>query len=210
MNRHRRASELFLACCQKTGEERAAFLNESCGEDRELIEQVEGMLEFEERRPEFLAASAVRGVLSARDDKLPASIGPFRILRKLGQGGMGAVYEAQQESPHRTVALKVLQPFLHSPEALRRFEHEGEFLARLQHPGIAQIFDSGNADTEGGSLHYFALELVRGDPLTLYARKRHLSLGARLELLASVADAVQHAHQHGVIHRDLKPANILV
>jgi serine/threonine protein kinase len=141
---------------------------------------------------------------------LPASIGRYRILRLLGEGGMGAVYEAEQEFPHRTVALKVIRAGYASGEMLRRFETETQALGRLQHPGIAQIYEAGTAETPFGRQPYFAMELVQGQALIDYCESHRLGVRQRLELMAKICDAVQHAHQRGLIHRDLKPANILV
>ncbi len=140
----------------------------------------------------------------------PERIGRYRLIRKLGEGGMGAVYEAEQDSPRRSVALKIIRPGLTNPRALRRFEFEAQLLGRLQHPGIAQVFEAGATDFRGARQPYFAMELVRGRTLTDYALFHRLSARERLKLLAAVCDAVHHAHQKGVIHRDLKPANILV
>ncbi|MBL8729026.1 MAG: serine/threonine protein kinase [Planctomycetes bacterium] len=142
---------------------------------------------------------------------LPERIGTYRIVGLVGEGGMGAVYEAQQESPRRTVALKVIRPGHVTPQMLRRFEHECEVLGRLQHPGIAQIHEAGTVlDGHGRRLPFFAMEFIRGEELDLYARHHSLGTRERLELMARVCDAVSHAHQKGVIHRDLKPGNILV
>ena len=137
-------------------------------------------------------------------------IGPFRVIKQIGEGAMGVVFEAEQDRPRRHVALKVLRPGLLTPAMLRRFEHEYEFLGRLQHPGIAQVYQAGIAESGHGPQPYFAMELVRGRRLDEYARVKQLSLRDRLALVAEIADAVQHAHHRGVIHRDLKPANILV
>jgi WD40 repeat protein/predicted Ser/Thr protein kinase len=139
-----------------------------------------------------------------------ATIGNYRILHLIGEGGMGAVYEAEQEQPRRTVALKVIKPGLASPELLRRFEQESQALGRLQHPGIAQIYEAGTANTGFGPQPYFAMEFIRGDSLMDHVKKRQLNARERLQLIAKVADAVQHAHQRGLIHRDLKPGNILI
>ncbi|HEV3117397.1 MAG TPA: serine/threonine-protein kinase [Gemmataceae bacterium] len=136
---------------------------------------------------------------------LPTHIGRYRVLRMLGEGGMGMVYEAEQENPRRTVALKVIKPGFASAELRRRFEQESSALGRLQHPGIAQIYEAGF-----GPQPYFAMELVHGCPLRDYAEAQDLDTRGRLGLMLKVCEAVDHAHRRGVIHRDLKPGNILV
>jgi len=218
--RHERLQRLFLEARALEGAAREAFVQEACAEDAELRKELEQLLAHDrpstgvEEEPD----SPLRRELDALRDRAaesgepppPEFIGEYRVLRKLGEGGMGTVYEARQEKLQRTVALKVLRPGSFSPQSLRRFEHEGEFLGRLEHPGIARIYDSGRAETAYGLQPYFAMELVEGVPLTEYARSRDLSLRERLELVARVADAIEHAHRHGVIHRDLKPDNILV
>lgn len=140
----------------------------------------------------------------------PSLIGHYHILRLIGEGGMGNVYLAEQENPHRIVALKVIKPGFTNAEVLRRFAQESQTLGRLQHPGIAQIYEAGTADSGFGPQPYFAMEFIAGQPLIEFARQQHLNLRARLELIAKVCDAVNHAHQRGIIHRDLKPGNILV
>ena len=140
----------------------------------------------------------------------PERIGPFRIHGVIGHGAMGIVYEAEQDRPHRRVALKVIRTGAVRPAALRRFELESEILGRLQHPGIAQIYQAGVEETSYGPQPYFAMELVPGRRLDEFVRSTTPPLRARLQLVAAIADAVHHAHQRGVIHRDLKPANILV
>ncbi len=140
----------------------------------------------------------------------PTQIGRYRIVSLLGEGGMGSVYEAEQDQPRRMVALKVVREDFVTPELVRRFALESQVLGRLQHPGIAQIFDAGTFEEEHATLPYFAMELVKGQPLNEHAKTRSLDLRQRLELFSRVCDAVQYAHQQGVIHRDLKPANILV
>ena len=145
------------------------------------------------------------------EEGVPARFGRYRILRIIGEGGMGTVYEARQDQPKRTVALKVIRSAGLPPIRLKRFELESQLLARLQHPGIAQVYDAGTVlDEHGRSLPYFAMELIRGASLRRYADDHKLGTRARLDLIARVCDAVGHAHQRGVIHRDLKPANILV
>ena len=123
---------------------------------------------------------------------------------------MGVVYEAEQESPRRTVALKVIRAGFATGEMLRRFENEAEALGRLQHPGIGQIYDAGMASTPFGRQPYFAMELVHGESLLVYCDTQRLDARQRMALMANICDAVQHAHQRALIHRDLKPANILV
>src|SRR5580658_3608983 len=137
--------------------------------------------------------------------QLPAILGRYRILRLLGEGGMGAVYEAEQEEPRRAVALKVIKAAWSSPDLIRRFQQESQALARLHHPGIAQVYEAGTADSGAGAQPFFAMEFVTdGETLTRYARAHNLSTRQRLEMMAEVCDAVQHAHQRGIIHRDLK------
>ncbi len=137
-------------------------------------------------------------------------LGRYRILRVIGEGGMGTVYEAEQDKPRRTVALKVIKPGFATASLLRRFEQESQVLGRLQHPGIAQIYDAGTADAGHGLQPYFAMELVRGQMLDEHAARQKLNLRQRLELVARICDAVEHAHQKGIVHRDLKPGNILI
>lgn len=165
------------------------------------------------RRNESLVASlrgALRGRLeTAASVPLGKRFGRYAVRRLLGAGGMGAVYEAEQDHPRRTVALKVMYRGL-APGALRRFEREGELLGRLHHPGIAQIFDTGTEDDGSGPRPFLAMELVRGTSLSAHVRDHGLGVRDKLSLFARVCDAVQHAHEQGVIHRDLKPSNILV
>jgi len=159
------------------------------------------------------ATAAETGVADASANATrhhPEAIGDYRILSLIGEGGMGSVYLAEQENPHRMVALKVIRPGFANAAVLRRFEQEGHVLGRLQHPGIAQIYEAGTADSGIGPQPYFAMEFIEGQPLVEFAERRHLNLRARLELIAKVCDAVNHAHQRGIIHRDLKPGNIIV
>ncbi len=137
-------------------------------------------------------------------------VGSYRILHLLGSGGMGVVYAAEQDSPRREVALKVILPGLIAPSLLRRFTHEAHALGLLQHPGIARVYEAGTEGAGPTLRPFLAMELVRGLPLSEYVQKRRPETATRLELFAKVCDAVHHAHQRGVIHRDLKPANILV
>ncbi len=136
---------------------------------------------------------------------LPDQIGPYKIIRRIGEGGMGVVYEAEQAEPTRRVALKVIRS-VHATDHARLFKREIQILARLRHASIARIYDAGQTEDQ----QYFAMELIQGEPLLDYCESAELSLKNRLALLPLVSEAVQYAHQRGVIHRDLKPANILV
>ena len=142
--------------------------------------------------------------------KVPSTIGSYRIIRLLGEGGMGAVYEAEQDQPRRRVALKVIKSAWADRELLRRFELESQTLGRLHHPGIAQIYEAGAAETGFGSQPFFAMEIIHGKPLIEYAEAKHLNTRQRLALMIQICEAVEHAHQRGIIHRDLKPGNILM
>lgn len=137
-------------------------------------------------------------------------VGPYTIRGMIGAGAMGFVYRAEQESPRRDVALKLMRSAVTDEAGLRRFEREALLLARLQHPGIAQVYESGAVSTEAGRVAYIAMELVDGRPLGEFARSNGLDLDGRARLVANLCDAVHHAHLRGVIHRDLKPANVLV
>lgn len=142
------------------------------------------------------------------EHQLPQQIGPFRVLQLLGEGGMGLVYEAEDTGAvRRRVALKVVRAGLQSQEIVARFDAERQALAVMNHPGIAKVLNAGT--TESGE-PYFAMELVRGPPITEYCDAHRLSVRQRLSLFIAVCQAVQHAHQKGVIHRDLKPSNVLV
>jgi WD40 repeat protein len=140
-------------------------------------------------------------------DAPPPRVGGYVVGRLIGRGGMGAVYEAEQNNPRRPVALKVIRPGAASPDVVKRFAREANVLGRLHHPGIGQVYAAGLTDD---GQPYFAMELVHGPPLLAFADQQRLDTAARIELIARVCDAVQHAHDHGIIHRDLKPANILV
>ncbi len=213
----RRAKELFHEALDLPAGRREAFLKEA-GVEPSVVSEVRRLLDQQGSASGFLETPAAafspdlldgRAAAAERSDQ-PQTVGPYRVLGLLGEGGMGVVYRAEQESPKRTVALKVIRPGLASESMLRRFEHEAQALARLQHPGIAQVYHAG---TEGNGAHrrpYFAMELVEGLPLLRFAETRGLGARDRIALFARVCDAVQHAHMKGVIHRDLKPGNIVV
>ncbi len=170
-------------------------------------------LRARKERDESLASSALLfgNPSTTAPAPLPERLGDYRILDELGRGGMGVVYRAEQESPQRAVALKVIRGRLDSPEVRRRFDYEVAVLGRLRHPGIAQIHEAGSTELASGeSIPFFAMELVEGSPLLEHASDRRLSVEAKLELFVKICEAVHFAHQQGVIHRDLKPSNILV
>jgi len=145
------------------------------------------------------------------DEWIGRRIGEFEIIRIIGIGGMGNVYEAKQMHPHRSVALKIVKSAAATPATLHRFELESELLARLQHPGIAQVYDSGHQTQDDVLLPYFAMEYVPGSrSITDYSEEEHLSREGRLALFLRVCEAVQYGHGRGIIHRDLKPSNILI
>jgi len=175
--------------------------------------EVESLLRFDAASGRSFGASVGAAKASfAHADVLPAGsrFGSHRLVRVIGCGGMGTVYEAEQDNPRRTVALKVVRAGVASAETARRIKHEAEMLGRLQHPGIAQVYQAGTADTPLGPQPYFAMEHVRGEPLVRFADSHGLATKQRLELFERICEAVHHAHQRGIIHRDLKPDNILV
>lgn len=144
-------------------------------------------------------------------DRFPKRIAHYHVKRIIASGGMGTVYEATQDHPRRTVAIKVMRQGITSPRALRRFEYESQILARLHHPGIAHVYEAGWHEEGGERLPYFALEYIpNARNILKYADQKHLSLRERLKLFIGVCQAIQHGHQRGVIHRDLKPGNILI
>src|SRR5687768_6242458 len=158
-----------------------------------------------------LAPGTRARLMQALREQPPAQrFGAFAVIDLLGRGGMGTVYEAEQDHPRGRVARKVIRPGLFGRDMLRRFEYEADVLARLDHPGVARVYEAGVADTGDGPQPYFAMELVQGRPLDEYVRETKPSTGQRLRLLIEICDAVHHAHTKGVIHRDLKPSNILI
>ncbi len=203
---------LFQEALDLGPEQRRAFLDRQCAGDPDLRSAVEELLHFDAKAQgatEFMRGpvAEARDALVSMELTVPVAIGGYRVVRRLGEGGMGTVYEAEQDDPRRTVALKVLRAGLDSPDLRKRFAQEARILGQLHHPGIAQVYDAG-ATPDGRP--YIAMEFIRGLPLTQHVRLRSLTLSERLELTARVADAVQHAHEQGVVHRDLKPANVLV
>ncbi len=143
--------------------------------------------------------------------KLPERIGQFRLRRFIAAGAMGDVYEAAQDKPRRTVAIKVMRQGIASRSALRRFEYESQLLARLHHPGVAEVYEAGAFNDGSGDIPYFAMEYVsNAKRITDYAREKNLNPRERVALFSEACDALEHGHRRGIVHRDLKPANLLV
>lgn len=218
VNPPRSIKDIFLAARElPAGEERDRYLDAAVGDDQELRRRVERMLDsLQDAEPNPLAQAVENLDMAAFDEtECPdidvsehPTIGPYKLLERLGTGGMGEVFVAEQRKPVRlTVALKLIKRGMDSKEIVARFEAERQALALMSHPNIASVLDAGQ--TEDGR-PYFVMDLVRGIPITDYCDKRKLSLRERLELVVTVCQAVQHAHQKGIIHRDLKPGNILV
>jgi tetratricopeptide (TPR) repeat protein len=204
-----RIREVFERAIELPRAQREDFLARECGGEADVRAEVQRMLDSDEGATGFLEqASVLEAAL------LPAAgtrIGRYTLRRVLASGGMGTVFEAVQDEPRRTVALKTLRLGLGSPERVQRFRFEAEVLGNLRHRSIAQIFEAGTHEQAGEVVPFFAMELVTGarDLLT-YAQEEGLSLAQRLRLFLEVCEAVQHGHQKGVIHRDLKPGNVLV
>lgn len=222
--RYQRARALFHGACNLPAGEREAWLAEQCGNDAELLDDVRSLLVEAESAGSFLATpmDGIEDLLAhtlaadGEEEQAGRRIGRYTIECVIAHGGMGVVYQARQESPHRPVALKVMRRGILSRQSLRRFRDEAEILARLRHPNIAQIYEAGahveESVREGGeAIPYFAMEYIpEARPITEYAREADLSIPQRLGLFVKVCDAIHHGHQKGVIHRDIKPANILV
>lgn len=214
-SRFERAEELFRGATELPADERSAFLARECAADDELRTFVERLLANDASAHALDRPALEQLAPDAGDTPVPERIGRYRIHRVLGEGGMGVVYEAEQEEPRRRVAIKVLRSAFSSAEVLARFRREAQVLGSLRHPGIAQVLEAGTAELVVGGrtvadVPFLALEFVPGEPITRAAERLALDTDARLALFVRVCDAVQHAHEQGVVHRDLKPANILV
>ncbi len=208
------AYELFEQALERPAGERAAFLAETCGDNAGLRTEVESLLEHDSRVPDdFMQPppSSLESPLGSgaetHDPLIGSRIDGFHLQKVIGSGGMGTVYEAVQERPHRTVALKIIKLGMDTHEVVARFESEREALAMMNHSNIAKVFEAGA--TEQGR-PYFVMEHVPGVPITEHCDRHKLDIEQRLKLFIQVCNAVQHAHQKGIIHRDLKPSNILV
>jgi serine/threonine protein kinase/tetratricopeptide (TPR) repeat protein len=215
-----REEEIFAEAIQKASpKERAAYLDQACGDDEQLRSAVQALLEAYEN-PDSLFAAAPGAVAAIPGQEVAATleeslrecvgmeIGPYKLLQQLGEGGMGTVFLAQQSKPvERVVAIKVIKPGMDSRQVIARFEAERQALAMMDHPNIAKVLDAGT--TQWGR-PYFVMELVKGMPITKYCDHHRLSTRERLDLFLPVCQAIQHAHQKGIIHRDVKPSNVMV
>jgi len=216
-----RMREIFNACLQHDSPtHRCAVLDRECGGDAELRDSILQLLEAFDASQSFLEQPLGLACLQYRvEDPDPTAlhlhalaqlptVGNYKLLEQIGEGGMGVVYVAQQNQPiRRKVALKLIKPGMDSKQVIARFEAERQALAMMNHTHIAKVLDAGTTET---GLPYFVMELVKGTPITEYCDAHKLDLRQRMQVFIKVCDAVEHAHQKGIIHRDLKPSNVLV
>lgn len=191
-------------------DERRALVEQACGEDLDLKQQVERLLHAHFHGRSILddVVQPVATVDEPLQETTGTVIGQYKLLEQIGEGGMGTVWMAQQQEPvKRVVALKLTKAGMDSKQVIARFEAERQALALMDHANIARILDAGTSST---GRPYFVMDLVKGVPITKYCDEHHLTPRQRLELFIPVCQAVQHAHQKGIIHRDLKPSNVLV
>lgn len=215
----RRARPIFLEVCDLGPQDRDDRLQTCCAGDEELRAAVESLLAAD-KEPVALDRGIELGQdltsLFEQDDaarpstEMPAQIGDFTIIRKIGEGGMGTVFEAEQTSPRRSVALKMIRPDFGGRDLSARFQREIDLLGQLDHPGIARIFHAGTTNDDQGARPYFTMELIDGSSLAKYVKTHDLSIRERVKLFAAICDSVHYAHMRGVVHRDLKPGNIMV
>jgi serine/threonine protein kinase/tetratricopeptide (TPR) repeat protein len=198
---------------------RKAYLDRACAGDKTLVGHVEDLLEIHAKGGSLFESppAAASTVASSTGEQPSMVIGPYKLLQKIGEGGMGTVFMAEQTHPiQRRVAIKITKPGTETRQIVARFEAERQALAMMDHPNIARVLDAGTVSESSvgffgpTSRPYFVMELVRGVPITKYCDERQLAPRNRLELFVPVCHALQHAHQKGIIHRDLKPSNILV
>ena len=212
-NSRERIRELFFEVYKKkTSKERSRYLDEVCGSDSGLRGELESLLEAHDRSGSLLENLPV--VANVTMDDSPLAEGPgtvidkYKLLERIGEGGMAVVYMAEQEKPiRRKVALKIIKLGMDTKSVIARFEAERQALAMMDHPNIAKVLDAGATET---GRPYFVMELVTGVSITEYCDKNNLSTKQRLALFIQVCNAVQHAHQKGIIHRDIKPTNVMV
>jgi Tol biopolymer transport system component len=209
---HKDEEAIYHGAVAKPPAERVAYIKAVCGEDAHLLARVEALLKARDIDDDFLKVPPVGAVVAL--DESPLIEGPgtiisrYKLLEKIGEGGMAVVYMAEQEEPiRRKVALKIIKLGMDTKNVIARFEAERQALAMMDHPNIAKVFDGGSTDT---GRPFFVMELVKGIAITDYCDKNKLDTGQRLELFIQVCNAVQHAHQKGIIHRDIKPSNVLV
>jgi serine/threonine-protein kinase len=195
-------------------EARAAYLDQVCADNPDLRAAVEVLLSAYDRERSFLESPAVdshRSATAASPAPIEGpgtAIGPYKLLEQIGEGGMGVVYAAEQAQPvRRRVALKIIKPGMDTRQVIARFEAERQALALMDHPNIARVLDAGATDS---GRPYFVMELVKGVAITAYCDAVRLPARERLELFVPVCQAIQHAHQKGIIHRDVKPSNVLI
>ena len=191
--------------------ERDAYVLKACGDDKKLLSSIRKLLEYHDSSS-FLDTPVLGSDttidMSPISESSGTVIGRYKLLEKIGEGGMATVYMAEQERPiHRRVALKIIKLGMDTKQVIGRFEAERQALAMMEHPNIATVLDAGTTET---GRPYFVMELVRGLPINEFCDKNNLTTQERLELFISVCQAVQHAHQRGIIHRDIKPSNVLV
>ena len=204
---------VFLEALEKrTPEERRAYLAQVCGASPELRTEFESLLRAHEAAGDFLEAPPVGESIALDESGLTegpgTGIGRYKLLEKIGEGGMAVVYMAEQQEPiRRNVALKIIKSGMDTRQVIARFEAERQALALMDHPSIAKVLDAGATET---GRPYFVMELVQGVSITEYCDKNSLSTKDRLALFLQVCHAVQHAHQKGIIHRDIKPSNVMV
>ena len=203
---------LEIATKLPTPQERAAYLRGACGENQDLRQQIDSLLDAQDQAPGFLPTDPGGESITLPDRPLAegpgTTIGRYKILQLIAEGGMGAVFMAEQTEPvRRKVALKIIKLGMDTKNVIARFEAERQALALMDHPNIAKVLDAGATET---GRPYFVMELVKGVPISTYCDKNSLSAKERLELFIPVCQAIQHAHHKGVIHRDIKPSNILV
>jgi serine/threonine protein kinase len=204
-----KVKELFNQAVDLPLNERPSFLAESCREDEEIRFELEKMLAFADEEDDRLEENAFDYLSDDKNSLIPEKIGVYKILREIGRGGMGVVYEAVRETRDfkQKVALKVIKRGMDTDAILSRFRHEQQILASLVHPNIARFLDGGmTAD----GLAFYAMEYVEGQPLDDFVEKENSGINERLKIFREICSAVQFAHKNFVIHRDLKPSNIIV
>lgn len=211
----RRALDVFDAVCDLSSKDRDRALDEHCQNDLTLRATVEQMLAQDVVSSDFQPGQGAELLATHLEDSSSCGLvgermGRYTIVREIGRGGMGVVYEAEQEEPRRRVAVKVIRDGQGNVEILQRFQREAEFLGRLQHPGIASIYEAGSEPNGPTPRSFYAMEYVEGLSIDQHAEQARLNTDERIELLARVCDAIAHAHQKGVLHRDLKAGNVLV